>query len=666
MKNEEKNLLYDYNEIVKWKNAIERDIRVFEEQIQSMASSNGVRERKHKEEERKKKLAEHLQKKSAIECRIGNLDTERISLETKLDYTEKDLKESKYEQKALKVEAARLDQELKELENSGHHLAIIDTMAPIIAEQIHHAMMRKEFNISPIGPVGNFLKLNPEAARDENLSKLIETEISTKILKSYLCNDDHDRKVLWDIFNKVYGNRKKPMIYTTKFLNQKHRVQRVDHHKTLMDYIEIMGSREEKIVLFNHLVDSRAIEAVVVKTSQDEAKNLCTYIQNVPKNLKYCITKDFYRFFPPSNTACYRSFYIEPIQSSILGSSIALKKDEKMKQIEELRESEEKVHHKQESLLMERRKCESQIEEIKSKSKENRKELTKCNTTISRLKADEDSMESSDILQEKLEMKREELCTVTNKQERNTEERETLKEQIKVKIQEYNSKLKEVSKLRQVTASMESEKSKIEGTISVKRKEISNHENMEKRFQDEINYMNVKLTQLQKEEKKYREKSLELNTPEDLIPSGTALQLDCKLRNIRSKRLSLAGVDNPEYLEKQLIDLHQNYESQKKRKKTIEDYISKLEHMSKDRQTNYLWIRFMITKMISRRFNYLSRDFRKQLGCEVYLKLEHAKRELNWMFKNNDGDNHRTMDVNSLSGGEKSYVQVNTVQHSKV
>ena len=51
MKNEEKNLLYDYNEIVKWKNAIERDIRMFEEQIQSMASSNGVRERKHKEED---------------------------------------------------------------------------------------------------------------------------------------------------------------------------------------------------------------------------------------------------------------------------------------------------------------------------------------------------------------------------------------------------------------------------------------------------------------------------------------------------------------------------------------------------------------------------------------------------------------------------------------
>merc|ERR1712242_666653 len=117
-------------------------------------------------------------------------------------------------------------------------------------------------------------------------------------------------------------------------------------------------------------VDTRAIEAVVVKTCQDEAKNLCTYIENVPKNLKYCITKDFYKFFPPSNTACYRSFYIEPIQSSILGSSIALKKDEKIKQIEKLRESEEKVHQKQESLLMDKRKCESQIEEIKSKSKE--------------------------------------------------------------------------------------------------------------------------------------------------------------------------------------------------------------------------------------------------------------------------------------------------------
>ena len=64
MKNEEKNLLYDYNEIVKWKNAIERDIRMFKEQIQSMSSSNGVIERKHKEEERKKKLADDLQMKT--------------------------------------------------------------------------------------------------------------------------------------------------------------------------------------------------------------------------------------------------------------------------------------------------------------------------------------------------------------------------------------------------------------------------------------------------------------------------------------------------------------------------------------------------------------------------------------------------------------------------
>ena len=54
----------------------------------------------------------------------------------------------------------------------------------------------------------------------------------------------------------------------------------------MMDYLELSGSEEDQAVVFNHLVDLKKIEAVVVKRSQTEAGSLCTMRQNVPANLR--------------------------------------------------------------------------------------------------------------------------------------------------------------------------------------------------------------------------------------------------------------------------------------------------------------------------------------------------------------------------------------------
>ena len=79
--------------------------------------------------------------------------------------------------------------------------------------------------------------------------------------------------------------------------------------------------------------------------------------------------------------------------------------------------------------------------------------------------------------------------------------------------------------------------------------------------------------------------------------------------------------------------------------------------MNIDRNTNYLYIRNTITNMVQRRFGMLSATFRKQFGNEIYIRLDHKRKELIWVFKNADGDNMNT-EINSLSGGEKSYAQV--------
>ena len=53
----------------------------------------------------------------------------------------------------------------------------------------------------------------------------------------------------------------------------------------------------------------------------------------------------------------------------------------------------------------------------------------------------------------------------------------------------------------------------------------------------------------------------------------------------------------------------------------------------------------------------LSESFSRQFGTQIFININHKRRELNFIFKNSDGDAINT-EINSLSGGEKSYAQV--------
>ena len=75
----------------------------------------------------------------------------------------------------------------------------------------------------------------------------------------------------------------------------------VYREQVLLDYLQI-----ENPVVFNHLVDQKSIESVIVCRTQDSAKALMTRREYVPANVSYAITHDFYRFFPPRETSSYR------------------------------------------------------------------------------------------------------------------------------------------------------------------------------------------------------------------------------------------------------------------------------------------------------------------------------------------------------------------------
>ena len=230
-------------------------------------------------------------------------------------------------------------------------------------------------------------------------------------------------------------------------------------------------------------------------------------------------------------------------------------------------------------------------------------------------------------------------------------------DKVKTATEEFNHNLKSVNVARNLTVPLETELNKLEGELARVKKNIQNHEKILKRWQNEIAGLKSKISELKKEERGIRKKAADIGAPKDLKPSGTTKQLSSKIQNIKRKCAEKSGIDYEAALEEELLQHKKRIDCESKKLEDSQNYIKQLDTMNSDRNTNYLYIRNTVTNMIQRRFAMISATFRKQIGTEVYIKLDHKRRELNFIFKNAEGDTMNT-EIQNLSGAEKSYAQM--------
>lgn len=658
LKEEEKKIKADIKGYDSLKKTLQGEIRIMKEQVEQLSSSQNSRDKVKLAKERQKKLNRLEERRAEINEEIEKMGTDRDDVESQQDANRKELEKSEYDRKGCQRKVEHLESELAEMVGMGDQkLAVFDRLAPRVAEEIRSAARKQLFKICPLGPVGSHIKLSADAASNPALARLLETELGTNQVKAYLCNDDQDRKVLWDIFNRVYGHQKKPQIFTSKFLPRKHDVRRVEQYNTVMDYLEITGSPSEATVIFNHLVDQKSIESIVVCKNQDEAKSICTFHQNVPRNMNYAITHDFNRFFPPTNTTSYRSYYIDPKTSQMLGANMSNKVEEKKSDIQRTRTSMQEINANSEILVRTKANLKMRSDEIRNGITDLRRELAKISSEKSQLKAEEDSVDNMETVSEKLEEKSGEFDHLCELQDNKLNDKDHVINLIKEKGAVFAKKAKIVAKLREATNPIEREISKIEGQISSKKKEISNQEKVVKRYQTEVAQLKRDLKEKEGEEKKFLIQAKQ-KAGAEMEPSGTVMQLNAKIKQIREtkKKTSKVVADREKLLE-EYRELKEQYETQKRKITNIEEHVKMMEDMNTARNDNYLFIRKTISNIIQRRFAMLSESFSRQFGTQIFININHKRRELNFIFKNADGDAINT-EINSLSGGEKSYAQV--------
>ena len=87
--------------------------------------------------------------------------------------------------------------------------------------------------------------------------------------------------------------------------------------------------------------------------------------------------------------------------------------------------------------------------------------------------------------------------------------------------------------------------------------------------------------------------------------------------------------------------------------------MNSIEKMNAERLDNFICIRNIITNNVRRRFNLMIKEFSKQIGSEVFLRIDNANKELKFNFNSGGGsEGYNSSDVSLLSGGEKSYTQM--------
>ena len=131
------------------------------------------------------------------------------------------------------------------------------------------------FTKRPIGPVGRFIRASEEALNDEKLLDVIEIELGSAFLKSYICNCRKDRQKLENIMAKIWKKGKPPIIYTRKLSDikysedslEKYSISRSLNLSRLIDYLHF-----EEPNVYNLVIDQKHVERVSNQVNQNLKK----------------------------------------------------------------------------------------------------------------------------------------------------------------------------------------------------------------------------------------------------------------------------------------------------------------------------------------------------------------------------------------------------------
>ena len=552
-----------------------------------------------------------------------------------------------------------LKKEIEEMEGAEEaHLVFFGFKIPLVKKAVQRNIQR--FQRPPIGPVGLHVKLRGEASSSPELARVEEMELNRPQVMAYLCHSDEARHQLAKILDKMYGQQgrnSKPKIFTSKFLDRRHVVHRPrvvpSGSHLLIDLLQI-----DEPNVYNHLVDQKSIESILVCTTQSQAKQLMTHKETVPDNVSYAITQDFYRFHPPKGSSTYRSYFMEPLQGAgMLKSTLSNLMAERGVELEGLETLIRDLKREQEEVVRSRRSYEAEKKRSVSAIQSLRGKVASVNSQLSQAKAEQEN-QADDLanLEARLASKLQDVDEADNRLQEIVLRRAQISKLISEKEEDYKRKKKDLTLLKSGTNPLQKQQREINTMISNKTKEILNQEKLVKKLAAELDSLKQEQKKQRDDERQFEAAARKI-TGTEIVPQRTVKQLNAKILQLQKKiKSKTENQDTAEFLN-YFQDMKERYLEMKKQIENLETMLLKIEKMNNERLDNFQVIRNIISNNVRRRFNAMIATFAKQIGCQVFLRIDNKNKQLQFSFQTEDGEKD-SGDLSRLSGGEKSYTQM--------
>jgi chromosome segregation ATPase len=582
-------------------------------------------------------------------------DLERIEFDVEITAVSKDCRTKEFEVKGQEQVISRLQQERKELEGKTRNKQ--DDRGIKIDECIRSR--RGDFRRQPIGPVGRHVRVDGDA----NLVDLVEAELIPKMLWAYLVHDDHDRRLMASILDKYYGGtEKRPMIFTSKFLPEKHAVKRlqlIGSSRDLLDVLQLRGSEIEQTVVFNFLVDQRSVESVAISKTQVTAAQLCTHITDVPRGLTNCITLDWYRFNPPTLGSSYRSYYINKRQSTFLTSSLwPARLQQKQGEIE-------KAGGMMQDMLSEGDIFKQKLKELEkvkfgqiSKLDRIRKDLLETGTELRKEQQQMNiDLEGYAKTEEELAKNRDEVLNLEGKINAKIEEIDQL-EAILEKGKEMLSLEKDnLTKMSDRTYPMKLRLERIQSKIKLKEIQKKTEEQKLAEVMNRKMCLNQKFVKNKVELSVLMAEAKSVTDDEEIDVEESVEMIQAKINEIMKERLTRteAGADYSTQALYRYRELSEKIDIKIKKIESLKSVYKELKEQQFKRQEVFHVIRSKMARMVEHRFQLLAKQTMASL--HIRLEVDFINREIRFIFGEETFASPRS-DLSSLSGGEKSYSQL--------
>lgn len=253
---------------------------------------------------------------------------------------------------------------------------------PKLVEAIDNVFRLNKFRKKPVGPIGEYIKVN-----DDKWIFPIENYLGRSSLKTFLVDNFEDNKVLQSIMDKIIpANVRKPSIITSKFFDEVHNISAKETQNSFFRMLTFTSP-----VVANCLIDNHRIESIMLVDSNKKAMSLMENPSTVPSCCNFSLTLDGTQVYPsPSYRVYSLQNKVNPIflQSdvSVAINNLKREKSELEEKIENLNREFERIERSKLEKQQYLNKTKSETRLLKGKHDEYLKKITAL-----RAKCDEES-----------------------------------------------------------------------------------------------------------------------------------------------------------------------------------------------------------------------------------------------------------------------------------